>query len=62
MGSHREVGKGACTESGVLVYQEPELSLFAEDNGKSQRKSKQGTNKIRFAFWKNNFGSHKRDK
>ena len=47
-----EVGKGACTESGVLVYQEPELSLFAEDNGKSQRKSKQGTNKIRFAFGK----------
>ena len=52
LGAMEEVGKGACTESGVLVYQEPELSLFAEDNGKSQRKSKQGTNKIRFAFGK----------
>ena len=54
LGAIEEIGRGACTGSGVLAYQESGLSLFAEDNGKSQRKSKQGTNKIRFAFGKNN--------
>lgn len=62
LGAVEEIGKGACTASGVLVYQESELPLFAEDNGNSQRKSKQGTNEIRFAFGKNNFGSQERDK
>lgn len=47
---------------GILVYQEPDMRFSAEDNGKSQRKFKQGTNVIQFAFERNNSGSHDKDK
>lgn len=61
-GTAGEVGRGDCTGSESLVYQEPELPLHAEDNGESQRKSEQGTNMIQFAFEKNNFDSYEREK
>lgn len=49
-------------ELGILVYQEPEMQLDAEDNGKSQRKCKQGTNAIQFKFERNKSGSSEGDK